>query len=352
MDSERPAGANPKQLPAHGAGPFRRFLRGVLAVGFNLLLVGLLLAGFARLVSFDWGILELPLVYPPLLVLVVLALVAAVYFFRKRQDLRLGGTVVAGVLAVLSLGWGASPQQPQDSDLVLLALNTHDRPDGAEELARLCADHRVDVLLLQEINPEHREPFLQALPDYQFFWGDQTQFQEYREQTSSITGVKKVHLRGGKVPVETGITGYRTFAVRPLLRGRPIWLVNVHASRPAFFHPRDLLTFFNQFSVHRQEGELLEAWLARHEDLPVLVAGDFNAPRHARNLRPAGMTQAYAAAGSGPHLTFPTALPVIGIDHTLGNRHVAFHSYRTFTTGFSDHKAQLAHFALREGGGG
>ena len=53
------------------------------------------------------------------------------------------------------------------------------------------------------------------------------------------------------------------------------------------------------------------------------------------------MTLAYDVVGRGPHLTFPTAFPLVGIDHTLGNRHIEFRWYTTFDAGFGKHKAQI-----------
>jgi endonuclease/exonuclease/phosphatase (EEP) superfamily protein YafD len=114
-----------------------------------------------------------------------------------------------------------------------------------------------------------------------------------------------------------------------------------------YLYHRRPLQALDQFAKHQHEGELLAKWLPRHDDLPVIVAGDFNAPRQSSNLRLPGMTLAYSVAGSGPHLTFPTFFPVAGIDHTLGNRHVVFHSYTAFDAGFSDHKAQLVRFSIR-----
>jgi endonuclease/exonuclease/phosphatase family metal-dependent hydrolase len=220
--------------------------------------------------------------------------------------------------------------------------------DGAGRLRELCDARHVDLVLLQEVKPEHRPAFVEALPAYSFFWGDKSQFESYEEQTSALTGIKK-ELLGDRpdVRVETSITGYRTFAVRAPVGGRPMWLVNVHVRRPAFFMPRDWGRAFAQFAVHRREGEALQEWLAGHADLPTVVAGDFNAPRNSRNLRLSDLTLAYHAAGGGPHLTFPTWLPLVGIDHTLGSPQVEFHAYETFNAGLSDHKAQLSRFAVR-----
>jgi len=234
---------------------------------------------------------------------------------------------------------------------VLLAMNVHENTSNAERLARLCAQHHVDIVVLQEVQPENREPFLKAFDTYRFFWADQAEFEEDYGQTSSMTGILERRLPDrADVRVETGITGYRTFAISVSINGAPMRIVNVHTTKPV--HLADGISGLvaeavDKFAAHRDEWAKLETWLANRQDLPIILAGDFNAPRCSRNLDFSAITRAHDLVGNGLHLTFPTWLPLVGIDHTLGNRYIEFHTYSTLDTGFGDHKAQLVHFTRK-----
>jgi endonuclease/exonuclease/phosphatase (EEP) superfamily protein YafD len=323
--------------------------RRLLSTGLGLLPFVAALAAFALYVPTNVALVDLLFVYPPPLLYLMAALVGAVYCARNGFRVRLIVSLLAAVMLVASVGWGGvEPPPASNEDFTLLAMNVDHDPDNAQPLAALCRVRQVDFALLQEIRPYQQEAFLDAFAEFACFRADPKQFSTDRGQISSLTFIRKALLDSPKeVQVETGITGYRTFAVRATVRGQPLWLVNVHTGRfdLAPHHP---LRVLRQFANHRGEGERLAAWLPGRDNLPVVVAGDFNAPRQSSNLRdlPA-MTLAYDVAGRGPHLTFPTAFPLAGIDHTLGNRHIEFRSYMTFDAGFSDHKGQLVHFRVR-----
>jgi endonuclease/exonuclease/phosphatase (EEP) superfamily protein YafD len=329
----------------------RGLLRRAIVLGLNVLLLWICLCAVANFAPLEWGFFEFVLIYPPPLGLAALCVPLAVFFARRKQTLRLTGCILSALGLFLSLGWEGSAPANGAAEFALLSVNCHDETAGAAALAQRCEAERVDFVLLQELDDENWPPFVEALAAYQFFWGDRSKFAFDVGQVTCLTGVKKAML--GEPPdvlVETGITGFRTFATRIGIQSRRLWLVNVHGPRPFYpsKHFRGLLGANADHSAHRQERDRLTEWLIRHQELPVVAAGDFNAPRKASNVRLPGMTLAYEAAGSGLHLTFPTYCPLVGIDHILGNQHVAFHSYATFYAGFSDHKAQLVRFSLRK----
>ena len=168
-------------------------------------------------------------------------------------------------------------------------------------------------------------------------------------------------MKSGQTPqIETAITGYRTFALRLPIQNSSdattesdvsgIWLVNVHTTK-AFWAADGLSGLRDKADMksawHVKERDLLETWLARHRDEPVILGGDFNAPWNSHNLRINGLDNAHLASGAGPHLTFPRAYPIWGLDYVLGTAPIEFLSYRLLDTGYSDHCAQIGRFRIR-----
>lgn len=87
----------------------------------------------------------------------------------------------------------------------------------------------------------------------------------------------------------------------------------------------------------------IESVVAEHgAGLPVVVIGDFNAPRRSRRMDPLRerFRPAYEAAGFGWPYTWPTPVPLFAIDHAWGNEHVEMLRYRIRGTRRSDHARQ------------
>lgn len=87
----------------------------------------------------------------------------------------------------------------------------------------------------------------------------------------------------------------------------------------------------------------LRQWLARQDDTPTVVAGDFNAvDDHGpmQQLYAAGWRSAADLAGAGFVRTYPANRrfpPLIGIDHMLVNSSLTATSYATFEVSGTDH---------------
>jgi endonuclease/exonuclease/phosphatase (EEP) superfamily protein YafD len=315
------------------------------------------LAPYLRLDAWSPAIL---LAYPPRLIYAALALLTMIVAALIRDRTGVAGAATVTLLLVTSLGWGgaslrfahAGRSPGSDLELVLLAHNVHNQIAIAQTLPALIERENVDLVLLQEVRANNRKHFTSALPGFAFFWADPAKFAERRTTGvfASMIGVRRELLDKDRVvEVVTGITDYRTFAIRASIAGRDLWIVNVHATKPFWLEdgleamvtriPKDV-------RWHRDEHERLGAWLDERAEVPVVVAGDFNAPHYAYNLRLPGLHLAHLEAGRGPHVTFPAALPVWGIDHALGNSHVRFSEYRILEAGPSDHRAQLARFQI------
>jgi endonuclease/exonuclease/phosphatase (EEP) superfamily protein YafD len=120
------------------------------------------------------------------------------------------------------------------------------------------------------------------------------------------------------------------------LAGTPVVIQNVHVVPPA-----DVSLFREQ---RAQVAEL--AAIAKSEDRPLVMAGDFNATANSRlvtKLLDDGMRDANAVAGSGLSHTWPDIgplrfLPGIRIDHVLTSSNIRVHEHLVGPSIGSDHR--------------
>jgi endonuclease/exonuclease/phosphatase (EEP) superfamily protein YafD len=95
----------------------------------------------------------------------------------------------------------------------------------------------------------------------------------------------------------------------------------------------------------------LRHWLARQDDVPTVVAGDFNAVddhRPMRELYADGWRSAATLVGAGHVRTYPANRripPLIGIDHILVNDPLTATSFSTFDVPWTDHRGVRADIA-------
>jgi endonuclease/exonuclease/phosphatase (EEP) superfamily protein YafD len=259
-------------------------------------------------------------------------------------------TVAAFLSIFASLGGGTGVCPP--SAWTLLAFNTGDDFGDGSAIAELCRRKHVDVLSLQEVSPSHRLRLVESLPDYTFFAGDPAHEFETgaRRSFTCVTGIRRA-LLFEEPRVETAITGYRTFALRIRSGDTFLWIVNVHGTKPIWRGKPWWATVTNAWRKarwHREERDRLEAWLLGRNGEPMVLAGDFNAPEKTWNVRFPGFVSAHETAGRGLGWTFPRRLPILRIDHVLGNNGIQLCAYETFDAGFSDHRGQLARFTIAQ----
>ncbi len=330
--------------------------------GILLLLAISAIAPYLHLDAWRTGML---LVYPPRLAYLAIGLTLCATNALQRGWQRAAAAALITAPLVFTLGWGGHsfrtsppPQQALPDDggspavLRLLSLNTHNSRDVLDALRRLVDRERIDILVLQEIRLNRREPLRRTFSDFEFYSVDPPPPQE-RKSTgvyASITGVRKTLLdQDVGVALEAAITGYRSFAIRPSIRGRRLWIVNVHATKPVWMENgfvKALAGLAWSSRWHLEEGSRLRRWTKPHLSDPMILAGDFNAPHYADTLRIDGLHQAHRSAGRGLHLTWPRWLPVWGIDHVLATNAIRFTSCRVVDGGPSDHLAQLVEFEL------
>lgn len=326
----------------------------------SLMLCGLLLFTFAPVLSLDTWRLGMFLTYPPRILLLPFALLCTLYFIWVKAGSRFFLSLTAILLLVFQAGFNPfSRQTEHPKAFTLLSFNIHNARSDIDDLKKLCLEKNVDFLSLQEANPISRKLFISKLDDYQFFWADESKNFRYAKSGAfdSLIGIKKALLEQssvavGDVEVETGITQYRTFSARIPLQDHEFYLINVHTTKPLWL--RDslyemLVNMDSKSARHVGEMDDLRQWIQnkqKQHGLPIIIAGDFNAPYYSHNLKFPGFNNAHQAAGKGLHLTFPAAFPIFGLDHIFATQQIKLLSYQTLKTRYSDHYAQLLRFRL------
>ena len=318
---------------------------------------GVVASAAASLLHADQFRLGMLLTYSPRIFWLAIATVLLLRYATSKRCLRSLLIFASALLLIwdtpVGLGRAVDADEKESAALMLLSFNTGAKADHAGSLRELSSRKGIDILCLQEVTPSQRDVYANKFPNFRFFHGDESANFEHAQRRvfSSLIGVKADLLsRGSDVEVFTGITGYRTFAIKAKMNDdRFLRIANVHTTKPFTIYYGLGKIFSNaahKAARHRDEKKQLGEWLAKDAQTPTIIAGDFNAPANSENLRFAGMSHSHRQAGTGLHLTYPRSFPFIGIDHILGNDKIVFTSSETVDARYSDHRAQVATFQI------
>ncbi|MCW2761814.1 MAG: hypothetical protein JWR85_2015, partial [Marmoricola sp.] len=243
------------------------------------------------------------------------------------------GLVVQG-LALAPLYDGGSAGR---ADLTVMTANLEFGRGDAVTVVRTVASEKVDVLVLEEVNPRALNSLRTAglaelLPH---------QLGEARWDASG-TMVFSRHPLDTPRPFRLGNTGLDVRVRAP----QPFRLLAVHAAQPVGW-PKP---WANDMRA------VLQRSASTVDQGPTIVAGDFNATRDHEQLRAVldtGLRDAAEQAGSGWQPTWPSRYregwyrPVIAIDHVLTSHQYEAISTSTVEVARTDHLALVVQLRLR-----
>ena len=265
---------------------------------------------------------------------------AVVAVYARQRSL----AAVAIVLAVGNLAWagelfavGGGTQPPAGAAVVRLVtanllLNNTEMAAVAAELATSGAD----VLLLQEVTPEHVRELSDAglLTRYPY------------QVLDALPG-----FHGSAILSTLPIVDGRAFDVAgsPMTRADvitaagPVRMVNVHAVAP-----------LSESQARRWRSQLdVLGELAQQDSVPLVMAGDFNATGdHApmQALLDGPVRDAFSEAGTGFGATWPQIagplLPVMRLDHVLVSASITVVDVQVQITPGSDHRRLAVELAV------
>jgi len=284
------------------------------------------------------------LAYAPQFVWPVLPLVALAWAVATRCWP--AAALDAVMLAVALLGPGGlglgHAGEPADGDLRIASQNlfmqTTRAGDSLRERWRSC-----DIICLQETSEEGREGLL---PGYD----------------RCVLGELCTFVRGriiGSVAISPDVPDIPSaLACEVEIDGRRLVVLNVHVemSRPEMSFPyvRRLWPDYLQHTVLIREVQFraYREWFAAQE-LPVIVAGDFNTPPASRfynDMRAAGLTDCFGAVGQGGGYTYVLhRIPVFRIDYVWSGAGVEPITCAVGPPGPSDHRMVIATVRLQPG---
>ena len=267
----------------------------------------------------------------------VLSLVALLVVVLCRQWLSAGFLLIAVValaLAVLPREIGGPEEVPGGKTVRVLSVNLYGGRADARQIASLARARDVDLIAVQELTPEAVERL------------DRAGF-----------GVEYPHRVLQPAPQASGGGIYSRWSLEDLGSlvsefHQPVAAVDVPASIPIRFvsvHPMAPSIPSRTGQWASEYGSMPEAFGA---DLPLVLAGDFNATLDHEKLRAllaTGYRDAADVVGNGLVSTWPARLEAklpVTIDHVLAERGISFGGYDVEGIDGTDHRAVFAELIL------
>lgn len=281
-----------------------------------------------------WPLVQVVAFTPYALVASLLALLATVLLRRWVPTLLLAITCVGLILAVGPRAFGTPEEVGHGRAVGILALNLHRGGADPAEVIGLATSRDVDLIVLTEASPQAVESLNEA--------GLERLYPESVESAPGFRGTgiwSRWPLRPRERRADT--PSNRVFATVDAPDSIPFELVAVHPPAPT--GPR---------STTEWGRELDRLPVAGTRDLPLVLAGDFNATLdhvRLRRLIDTGYRDAGAVTGRGLSFTWPSRLrsrPPVTIDHILAERGIGFSDYDVEPVTGTDHRAVYAELVL------
>jgi endonuclease/exonuclease/phosphatase family metal-dependent hydrolase len=277
-----------------------------------------------------------PLIYFPLPLSGIFAAILFLVAWRKQAvRSRLLLAALAAFLGNVCIDCRLVPAEarrvPSGRQFHLLSYNLFATRWADDDFLSFIRSHHPDVLLLQEVPPaffkRHEEEFRQL-------------FRHVRYSGELLTAANLDVSESESIPLRGGRTLHRLVVCDA--RGS----FEVYNTHLTVVHP---LRFYQRLAVQRGQTEEILAYL-KQTGRPFVLGGDFNFPIGATCYRAFTSTcrEARSAAIPGPALTYPSPLPVTGIDHVFGSREVCFMEFRPERVYLSDHRPVHCRFTLPE----
>jgi endonuclease/exonuclease/phosphatase (EEP) superfamily protein YafD len=317
----------------------KKFLIQLIITLASVFALTALLSTAAALLAWDRYAFFIPLAYfPKLLFLAGTLFFLILFLILKKPAAALLQGLSSGLLLLFLLMTAsfASGKTPPGASWLLMSVNTNKCREDLTHLAGAVKENAPHFLCLQEV-PDGitKEVLHRHFPS--FFWCKKKKF--------AVGAVFPIACRRNLS------VGKQRFAqiTRCRLKGRSLLLASVHLKQPGNFSTGTLCNYRvlkKKIRLHMKGAGRLQSW-ARKKEKPMILIGDFNAPRESWVIRRFALSDAFSRAGAGLGLSWPSALPFLAIDHCLYNRHITVYSCETIALPrFTDHRGLLVRWGF------
>lgn len=223
-------------------------------------------------------------------------------------------------------------------DIRLVSLNIRAQATDMQAAIREITSLHPDFICLQEI--WHRvdlEEAIKLLPEYKILGAASRTPRRNKFNEGTFLAVRQDWS-----VIKTSLKEESAVA-RLSRRDHEIVVGSVHAPRSNSLDPQG---FMQTVREQVEQAKNLDLEL-RSFQVPVVIAGDFNAPESGpafKILKP-HLHSAFGQSGSGLGLSYPSKRPLIRIDHAMGTKEILFTDFKTHDFG-SDHLGLIVDFRL------
>lgn len=245
--------------------------------------------------------------------------------------------VMFGVLCPIRLNRSV---QAGSETLRIVSINIFSYETNLEECARRVRQLSPDIIAFQEVwMRDHLKILEKSFPAYDFIGTRR----DSDIEMYFVDGVFLAVRKGGAYRIAQRFDAQKAAGVVLYSAQRRFAVIAIHGSKAEDWSIRGVR---ETCKLQRVQAEDLVR-LTERLSLPWLVAGDFNAPLSGPALKVLDGHSAFLQTGTGTNLTFPSRLPVIGIDHLIGSRNIEFQNFEKLKLG-SDHLGLLSDFKLSQ----
>ncbi len=210
-------------------------------------------------------------------------------------------------------------------ELRVVAANVYEQNSRSDEAARVLLNRDADVVVLTELSAQFKAALDDARVDdvYPFL-----QIGPLDDENRTTEAIYSRFPLSNKEYVPFGVQTFKFADIE--FDGNTIGVLALHVAGPR--HGAD------EWNVELSDLKLF----AESRTTPTLLVGDFNANRWNspfRDLLDTGLVDAHETQGKGLSFSWPSAMPVMRLDHALVNDSVAVVNVEDFDTPGSDHRA-------------
>jgi len=334
-----------------GVKAVKLYFNGIIFLATLVLLVLTIMANIASYAhpSTNTWLHFLPVFAPFLIITNILSFIYWAHVSRKILFIPAISLLFSGLYFVSLMGFGISAYNPSQSKqhIKVASFNInyfgHTEQNNAIQIASLAQKHNVDIIAMQEFNPNSFYNINEITGEFHFL-GNNAIFTGNKDGIGMAIMSKYPILISNKITFENTGNGFMWADI--LFEQDTIRIFNLHLQTTGFHSSR--IKGYKQVFENMLENFLLRASQAQivrdyisDSPYPVIVAGDLNdTPRSFvyNTLKGDDLIDSFTKKKFGPGGTYRWTLNLLRIDYILHSKHFNTVEYKMESVALSDHK--------------